>query len=92
MALQKMLQEAASGPMARDIRQSAVTPFLREQGEFLAGSGRQLGDFLGEHVPGVGEYFAKNPISDTSVGLGLGGLSQAALASLLQSSPPEGRY
>jgi hypothetical protein len=92
LAMQKILQDLAQGPAAREIRDAAVTPFLKQQGEFLAGSGKTLSDMLSEYIPGLAPRMQANPISDTAVGLGLGGLGGFGLGQLLQSEPPQGRY
>lgn len=86
-ALQSMLQELAQSAAARDVRKAAINPFLREQGEFLAGSGQQLSDLLAGYIPGLAPKLQASPITDTAVGLGLGGAGGYALSQFLNPDP-----
>jgi len=78
-SISRLLSDAVSNPLARDIRHLAVNPFLREQGEFMAGSGKALSDALARlseyaGAPGVAQSMRASPVSDSAVALGAGGL------------------
>jgi len=90
-AAQSLMEQAARGP-GRELRELAINPMLRSQGEFMAGSGQGLTDILQEWAGTLGgqrgsEMFTRalggRPISDSAVALGAGGLGGTLLGGLL---------
>lgn len=93
-AMQRMFSGAAKSPVGQELRSLAINPFLRQQGEFLAGSGKTLSDVLADWAQtagasGMAQRLSTTPIPDAAVGLGLGGLGGLTAGRLMYGGPGE---